>query len=56
MPAIPKDKTVRVTVQPQVDKDLNNAGNLRHEMKKQLDKVKNNKPVKATYQPKEKKT
>jgi len=50
-----REKTVRVTVQPEVkDQSLNDAGHLHSEMKKQLDVANEKKPDIGKYQPGEK--
>jgi len=46
-----KDKTVRVTVQPKVSKDLINSTKLRDMMRSELRAVQDKKPDIAKYQP-----
>jgi len=47
----PAGKSVRVTVQPEVSKDLSNATKLRNEMRSQLREVQSTKPDIVKYQP-----
>jgi len=51
MTTVPRGNSVKISVQPNVDKSLNDAGQLRHLMKERLDKVSKNKPDIAKHQP-----
>jgi len=51
MTEIPKNKTVRIQAEPEVDKDLINSTNLRNELRTQLRNVQEKKPDIAKHQP-----
>jgi len=51
MPNISKDRTVRVTAQPEIPKNLINSTKLRDLMRSELRDVQDKKPDIAKYQP-----